>query len=85
MTPPPDVGFVTERPHDVGTSIRRTPVGWWTATGGTLSGNTFDGAGMSGADYADSWVDVKGNSWAVSACDNTAATARSGLSNLTCR
>jgi parallel beta-helix repeat protein len=107
-------------------------------TGGTLSGNAFDGAGMSGANYADSWVDVKGNGWVVSgnrginalldgfqthvavagwgernvfrgnvadtrsagygfriekpattgatvACDNTAATARAGLSNLTCR
>lgn len=107
-------------------------------TGGTLSGNTFDGTGMSGANYADSWVDVKGNGWLVSAnrgvnalldgfqthvavtgwgernvfrgnvadtrsagygfridkptttgttvaCDNTAATARSGLSNLACR
>jgi hypothetical protein len=31
-------------------------------TGGTLSNNTFDGTGMSGAD---SWVDVKGNGWLI--------------------
>jgi hypothetical protein len=35
-------------------------------TGGTLSNNTFDGAGMSGTNYADSWVDLKGNGWVVS-------------------
>lgn len=34
-------------------------------TGGVLSGNTFDGAGMSGENFADSWVDVKGNNWLV--------------------
>lgn len=31
-------------------------------TGGVVSGNTFDGSGMTGAD---SWVDVKGNSWVI--------------------
>jgi hypothetical protein len=31
---------------------------------GVVSGNRFDGAGMSGAD---SWVDVKGNGWLISA------------------
>ena len=35
-------------------------------TDGTLSGNSFDGAGMSGTNYADSWVDLKGNGWVVS-------------------
>jgi Right handed beta helix region len=35
-------------------------------TGGTLSSNSFNGAGMSGKNSADSWVDVKGNSWTVS-------------------
>jgi parallel beta-helix repeat protein len=34
-------------------------------TGGTLSDNTFDGTGMSGQNYADSWVDVKGNGWLI--------------------
>lgn len=33
-------------------------------TGGTLSGNTFDGSMLSGA-FADSWVDVKGNNWLI--------------------
>jgi hypothetical protein len=35
-------------------------------TAGTLSSNSFNGAGMSGQNSADSWVDVKGNSWTVS-------------------
>jgi hypothetical protein len=33
-------------------------------TGGVLSGNTFDGSGMTGS-HADSWVDVKGNRWLI--------------------
>ncbi|GIF96472.1 hypothetical protein Cci01nite_15660 [Catellatospora citrea] len=33
-------------------------------TGGTVEGNTFDGAAMTGS-YADSWVDVKGNGWLI--------------------
>ena len=33
-------------------------------TGGVISGNTFDGATMTGS-YADSWVDLKGNGWLV--------------------
>ena len=32
-------------------------------TGGTVTGNTFDGSALTGAD---SWVDVKGNDWTVS-------------------
>lgn len=39
-------------------------------TGGILSGNRFDGSGMSSAD---SWVDVKGNAWTVQG--NTGVTA----------
>ena len=31
-------------------------------TGGAVRGNTFDGAGMTGAD---SWVDIKGNAWVI--------------------
>ncbi len=33
--------------------------------GGVLRGNTFDGHGISGENYADSWVDVKGNGYLV--------------------
>ncbi|MFD4509675.1 right-handed parallel beta-helix repeat-containing protein [Streptomyces sp. NPDC058457] len=33
-------------------------------TGGSLIGNTFDGAGLSGG-HNDSWVDVKGNDWLI--------------------
>ncbi|WP_234535195.1 right-handed parallel beta-helix repeat-containing protein [Streptomyces shenzhenensis] len=33
-------------------------------TGGSLTGNTFDGAGLSGG-HNDSWVDVKGNDWLI--------------------
>jgi hypothetical protein len=42
-------------------------------TGGTLSNNTFDGAGMSGQNSADSWVDLKGNSWVISGNTGTNA------------
>jgi hypothetical protein len=31
-------------------------------TGGTVTGNTFDGSALTGAD---SWVDVKGNGWTI--------------------
>ncbi|MGW0734655.1 right-handed parallel beta-helix repeat-containing protein [Streptomyces sp. NPDC002851] len=30
-------------------------------TGAKITGNTFDGSGLTGANYDDSWVDVKGN------------------------
>jgi hypothetical protein len=33
-------------------------------TGGLISGNVFDGTGMSGS-WADSWIDLKGNGWVV--------------------
>jgi len=33
-------------------------------TGGSIIGNTFDGASLSGS-HADSWVDVKGNGWLI--------------------
>lgn len=33
-------------------------------TGGSVIGNTFDGAGLSGG-HNDSWVDVKGNDWLI--------------------
>jgi hypothetical protein len=32
-------------------------------TGGLIRGNSFDGTGMSGDNFADSWVDVKGNGY----------------------
>ncbi|MFE5207711.1 right-handed parallel beta-helix repeat-containing protein [Streptomyces sp. NPDC056600] len=34
-------------------------------TGGLISGNTFDGSGLTGANYDDSWVDIKGNGYTV--------------------
>lgn len=42
-------------------------------TGGEVVGNTFDGTGMTGANYADSWMDVKGNRYLVA--DNRGTTA----------
>ncbi|SOB79364.1 right-handed parallel beta-helix repeat-containing protein [Streptomyces sp. 1331.2] len=34
-------------------------------TGGLVSGNTFDGDGLTGRNYDDSWVDVKGNGYVI--------------------
>ncbi|SEN67462.1 right-handed parallel beta-helix repeat-containing protein [Actinacidiphila rubida] len=34
-------------------------------TGGLVSGNTFDGSGLSMTNYDDSWVDVKGNDYVI--------------------
>lgn len=34
-------------------------------TGGIIKGNTFDATGMNGAHFADSWLDVKGNSYQI--------------------
>ena len=34
-------------------------------TGGEVSGNTFDGTGLSGENAADSWVDAKGNNYRI--------------------
>jgi hypothetical protein len=39
---------------------------------GVIQGNTFDGAGMSGS-WADSWIDLKGNSWTVAGNHGTNA------------
>jgi hypothetical protein len=33
--------------------------------GGVVSGNTFDGDGISGQNYADSWMDLKGNGYLI--------------------
>ncbi|GGR93069.1 hypothetical protein GCM10010252_34660 [Streptomyces aureoverticillatus] len=33
--------------------------------GGRVSGNTFDGKGLTGNNYDDSWIDVKGNNYVV--------------------
>ncbi|MGW9213147.1 right-handed parallel beta-helix repeat-containing protein [Embleya sp. NPDC055664] len=38
-------------------------------TGGRVAGNTFDGTGLTGNNYDDSWVDVKGNGYLIE--DNT--------------
>lgn len=40
-------------------------------TGGVISGNTFVNAGYSGANYGDSWIDVKGNGYQIT--DNRGA------------
>ncbi|MEU3855812.1 right-handed parallel beta-helix repeat-containing protein [Streptomyces sp. NPDC028722] len=46
-------------------------------TGARIIGNTFDGSGLTGANYDDSWVDVKGNDVLVQ--DNTGShTANDG-------
>ncbi|MFD4633385.1 right-handed parallel beta-helix repeat-containing protein [Streptomyces sp. NPDC058284] len=34
-------------------------------TGGKVFGNTFDGKGLTGAHFDDSWVDVKGNDYVI--------------------
>ncbi|MEV5980261.1 sheath polysaccharide-degrading enzyme [Streptomyces sp. NPDC052114] len=34
-------------------------------TGGRVSGNTFDGKGLTGNNYDDSWIDVKGNDYVI--------------------
>jgi hypothetical protein len=34
-------------------------------TAGVISGNTLDGAGLTGEHYADSWIDLKGNGYLV--------------------
>jgi nitrous oxidase accessory protein NosD len=39
--------------------------------GGTISGNTFDGSGVSGANSGDSWVDAKGNDYTIKGNEGT--------------
>ena len=34
-------------------------------TGGRVAGNSFDGRGLTGANYDDSWIDVKGNNYVI--------------------
>jgi nitrous oxidase accessory protein NosD len=34
-------------------------------TGGRVAGNTFEGRGLTGANFDDSWVDVKGNNYLI--------------------
>lgn len=34
-------------------------------SGGTVEGNSFDGRGMTGKGFADSWIDVKGSQWLI--------------------
>ncbi|MCX4991644.1 right-handed parallel beta-helix repeat-containing protein [Streptomyces sp. NBC_00568] len=43
-------------------------------TGARVTGNTFDGSGLTGANYDDSWVDVKGNDVLVENNKGTATT-----------
>lgn len=42
-------------------------------TGGRIRANVFDGRGISGANFADSWVDVKGNGYRVERNTGTAS------------
>jgi hypothetical protein len=50
-------------------------------TGGLVSGNTFDGRGISGQHYADSWIDTNGNNYLFqgNGCDNVWRTNSSDL------
>lgn len=34
-------------------------------TGGLVQGNHFDSTGITGQNFADSWIDVKGNNWQI--------------------
>lgn len=43
-------------------------------TGARITGNTFDGSGLTGANFDDSWVDVKGNDVLVENNRGTATT-----------
>ncbi|MFF0184270.1 right-handed parallel beta-helix repeat-containing protein [Streptomyces sp. NPDC005244] len=43
-------------------------------TGARITGNTFDGSGLTGANFDDSWVDVKGNDVLVENNKGTATT-----------
>lgn len=48
---------------------------------GLIQGNTFDGSGISGENYADSVIDVKGNNYAITGnivCDNNSVTNTTG-------
>lgn len=38
---------------------------------GTITGNTFDGTGVSGANSADSWIDAKGNNYKINSNKGT--------------
>lgn len=42
-------------------------------TGGLIQGNTFDGSTISGENYADSWLDLKGNNYRVVSNTGTSA------------
>ncbi|MEU1366033.1 right-handed parallel beta-helix repeat-containing protein [Streptomyces sp. NPDC005803] len=44
-------------------------------TGARIAGNTFDGSGLTGANYDDSWVDVKGNAVLVEGNHGSRTTA----------
>ena len=59
----------SDRDQIIGNSIARTAsenVDIKEGTvGGLISGNTFDATAISGANNADSWVDIKGNGWTV--------------------
>jgi hypothetical protein len=47
-------------------------------TGGTVSFNAFNGTGLNGVNYADSWIDVKGNHYNIF-CNTGANTIADGF------
>lgn len=49
-------------------------------TGGLISGNTFNGTGITGANYSDSLMDMKGSNWLVS--NNTWTGSSSALNDV---
>jgi hypothetical protein len=52
--------------NTVGPNIAAEPVDIKEGTtGGEVRGNTFHGQGITGANYSDSWVDVKGNNYLI--------------------
>jgi hypothetical protein len=48
-------------------------------TGGTVRGNRFDGAGMSGENHSDSLIDVKGDGWLIAGNRGTVSGASAVL------
>jgi len=46
---------------------------------GLIEGNTFDGSGVSGANYADSWMDIKADHYIIRNNNGTNASGNSGL------
>ncbi len=53
--------------NHLGPNIRAEPIDIKEGTtGGTIDGNYLDATGISGQNFADSWIDVKGNGYTIS-------------------